>query len=184
MLELTPADEAALVERCRGGDMMAYKALYDRYEQPLLRTACRILGGREDAEDAVQNAFLNLYKGIDGYRRRDGARFSTYLFRILQNSCFDILRKKRRTETVDVDLDRVAAATAAPDGDRLAIEAAIAGLPARMRACFVLFAVEEMTLEEVAGSLELRVGTVKAAVHRARVKLRAALSGAAAEVRS
>ena len=86
--------EEQVVEKCRQGDLSAYRMIYDRYEQPLLRTACRVLGQQQDAEDAVQDTFMKLYRGIHGFHR--GARFSSYLFRILLNSCTDILRKKKR----------------------------------------------------------------------------------------
>lgn len=69
-------DEEAIVQRCKEGDLMAYRLLYERYEQPFLRTAYRMLGRQQDAEDAVQDTFLKLHRGIRHYKC--GSRFSTY----------------------------------------------------------------------------------------------------------
>jgi RNA polymerase sigma-70 factor (ECF subfamily) len=169
---LSIMDEEALVRRCREGDLMAYRMLYDRYEQPFLRTALRLLGRRQDAEDAVQEAFLKLYKKVHHYR--SGSNFSTYFFRILINSCYDILRT-RRPETA---LDAVSPALGRESAHELrhSLEQAIAGLPEQMRTCFVLFAVEEFKQEEIARILEISVGAVKAHIFRAKARLRGLLS--------
>lgn len=171
-------DEEAIVRRCREGDLMAYRSLYERYEQPFLRTAMRLVGRQQDAEDAVQETFLKLYKKIHHYR--SGSNFSTYFFRILINSCLDILRTRRPETALD-------AASPALGRDsfhelRYSIEQAISALPEQMRACFVLFAVEELKQEEIAGILEISVGAVKAHVHRAKARLRARLSHSREEV--
>jgi RNA polymerase sigma-70 factor, ECF subfamily len=171
-------DEEVIVRRCREGDLMAYRSLYERYEQPFLRTALRLVGRQQDAEDAVQETFLKLYKKIHHYR--SGSNFSTYFFRILINSCMDILRTRRPETALD-------AVSPAPGRDsvhelRYSIEQAIAGLPEQMRTCFVLFAVEELKQEEIAGILEISVGAVKAHVHRAKARLRARLSRSGEEV--
>jgi len=171
-------DEEGIVRRCREGDLMAYRMLYDRYEQPFLRTALRLLGRRQDAEDAVQETFLKLYKKVHHYR--SGSNFSTYFFRILINSCYDILRT-RRPETA-LDAVPPALGREAAHELRYSLEQAIAGLPGQMRACFVLFAVEELKQEEIARILEISVGAVKAHVHRAKARLRSLLSFCREEV--
>lgn len=162
-------DEAQILDRCRAGDLGAYRRIYERYEQPLLRTACRLLGRREEAEDAVQETFLKLYRGIAGVRGQ--ATFSSYLFRILINTCNDMLRNRKHAEFANVDVaDLPLAGPAADDG---IIARMIDRLPDRMKACFVLNAVEEFTLQEVADMLGVNIGSVKKSVHRARHKLRA-----------
>jgi RNA polymerase sigma-70 factor (ECF subfamily) len=164
-------DEEEIIERCRAGDLAAYRQVYDRYGQPLLRTAVRLLGSPQEAEDAVQETFLKLYRGMGGFR--SGARFSTYLFKILHNTCLDVLRKRRpAAEAVDAaGLDILGA----PSSHELAhsLAKAVDGLPGRMKSCFVLFAVEQYSQEEVADILGVSVGTVKTSVHRARKRLRA-----------
>lgn len=161
-------NEARIVDRCREGDLSAYRLIYERYEQPLLRMAHRLLGRPQEAEDAVQETFLKLYRGIDGFRR--GSVFSSYLFRILINTCTDMMRKRKHVEFADVETDRLPAG--ASSEFRHSIDQAVNRLPDRMKACFLLNAVEEFTLQEVADMLDISIGSVKTSVHRARKKLR------------
>jgi len=170
-------EESQIIERCREGDLDAYRLIYERYEKPLLRTAFRLIGRQQEAEDAVQETFLKLYRGIGGFRR--GSRFSTYLFRILINTCTDIKRKRNWAVFDNGEIDRLPVAASA-EAD-LGLARLIDRLPARMKSCFVLNAVEEFTLQEVADTLQLNVGSVKASVHRARKKLRMWLRAAPAE---
>jgi RNA polymerase sigma-70 factor (ECF subfamily) len=164
-------DEEATIQRCKEGDMTAYRLLYERYEQPFLRTAVRMLGRQQEAEDAVQEAFLKLHRGIQNYK--SGSRFSTYFFRILINSCYDILRKRGPASSREFDLNDLSHHPSYDTGLRVPIEEAISSLPERMRVCFELFAVEELRMDEIAQVLEVSIGTVKASIHRARAKLRA-----------
>jgi len=161
-------DEDQIIERCRVGDLAAYRQIYDRYGQPLLRTALRMLGRPQEAEDAVQDTFLKLFRGIGGFR--SGARFSTYLFQILNNTCIDMLRKRAPSAADDMNMETLGAAS----WHELAhsLTEAVERLPAQIKACFVLFAVEQFSQEEVAAILGVTVGTVKTNVHRARLKLR------------
>lgn len=170
-------DEEQTIERCRAGDLAAYRQIYDRYGQPLLRTAARMLGRPQEAEDAVQETFLKLFRSIGRFRR--GARLSTYLFQILHNACIDMLRKRKRDARAASDIESVGASSAHELSHSL-VEA-LDGLPARMKACFVLFAVERFSQEEVAAALGVNVGTVKTNIHRARRKLRAWLAAGPGE---
>ncbi len=165
-------DEEAIVQKCKDGDLMAYRMLYERYEQPFLRTAFRLLGRQQDSEDAVQETFLRLHRGIHHYK--SGSRFSTYFFRILLNSCYDILRKRGPEQTKDFDM--ISHSHESSIELKQSIEQAIDSLPGQMRTCFVLFAVEQFKQDEVAQILGISVGTVKASIHRARMKLRDWLS--------
>jgi RNA polymerase sigma factor (sigma-70 family) len=167
-------DEEAIVKKCQRGDLGAYRMIYERYEQPFLRTAFRMLGRQQEAEDAVQDTFLKLYCGIHHYK--SGTRFSSYIFRILINSCYDILRK--RSPEVSLDLNKTEHYHLPSGETRHSIKEAIAALPGQMRACFVLFAIEGFKQEEIAEVLEIKVGTVKATIHWAKARLRTWLSKA------
>jgi RNA polymerase sigma-70 factor (ECF subfamily) len=173
-------DEESIIRRCQEGNLMAYRAIYERYEQPLLRTALRILGQKQDAEDAVQEAFLKLCRSVNNYKR--GSKFSTYLFRILLNSCFDILRKRGRAVFKDMETGDLPYYPG--HESRFNIERAIEALPQQMRICFILFAVEEFSQEEIAQILNKSLGTVKATVHRAKTRLRSLLSDSRMEVKA
>ena len=166
------AEEEIILRRCQEGDLDALRKIYARYERPLLGTASRLLGQRQDAEDAVHETFLKLYRHIGNYRC--GSQFSTYLFRILINSCFDILRMRKRRPADGLDSESLPYRS--HEEELFHLRRAIDALPPRMRACFVLFAVEEFKLEEIGEILGLRLGTVKATIHRAKARLRSMLS--------
>jgi len=84
-------NENEIVKRCQAGDIDAYQQIYVRYSPMLLQTALRLLGNQPDAEDAVQTAFLKLYRYI--HKFQFSSKLSTYLYRILLNVGFNDLKK-------------------------------------------------------------------------------------------
>ena len=165
-------NERELVQRCQAGELAAYEILYRHFEQPLLRFGLRMLGRQEDAEDALQTTFLKLYRGVAKFNF--DSKFSTYLFRIMMNVCFDALNKKKKMQTAE--LQEVEQSYAPGVDLRLQLEDAIERLPERMKACFVLFAVQGLKQTEVAAILDLNLGTVKAHIFQAKTQLRTILS--------
>lgn len=165
-------NDETLVRRCQANDMKAYQLIFRQYKQPLLRTAMRMLGDMADAEDAVQMTFLKLHRGIKKFRFQ--SKFSTYLFRILINTCFDHLKKQKKTDSGFPDYFEPSHSPK-PELKHL-LEREIDKLPDRMRACFVLFAVEEFRQKDIANILGLSTGTVKANIFHAKSKMRAGLS--------
>jgi RNA polymerase sigma-70 factor (ECF subfamily) len=165
-------NETKIIQRCREYDVGAFKMIYEQYQHPLLRTALKILKQRQDAEDAVQTTFVKLYKGIANFKFQ--SKFSTYLFRILINTCFDILNKKKKNEASPLTGSDPAYRR---DTELLtSIEIAIDKLPTQMRACFILFAVEEFKQKDIARILDLSIGGVKANIYHAKCRLREMLS--------
>jgi RNA polymerase sigma-70 factor, ECF subfamily len=177
-LDMDPIDEEQMIAWCRQGNLAGYRLVYERYGGPLLRMAIRTLGRREDAEDAVQETFLRLFRGIGGFR--SGARFSSYLFQILHNTCMDVIRKRNPGAGGFADNPAVARLSV-PASQEFSHEfaQAVGRLPQQMRASFLLFAVEEFSQEETAEILAISVGAVKTHVHRARKRLRAWLASQA-----
>ena len=166
-------NEDALIRCCQQSRPGAFETLYHRYEEPMLSLAYRMLGSREAAEDALQDAFLKLYRRIGQFRF--DAAFSTWFYRIVANVCYDRLRRRRRVEPVA--LDAVGDIPTVDDaGVRVHLKSAIDGLPPKMKACFVLYAQEGFTQREIAGMLGMREGTVKAHVFRAKERLREVLA--------
>ena len=169
-----PADpsqaERETIAACRRGDLGAYERVFREHWRRLLGVALRMLGDQADAEDAVQTAFIRLHRSIGRYRGEAG--IGTYLMRILINVCHDMLRaRKRRFELQPTE----PAPGPGPDL-RLQLEEAILSLPERMRACFVLYAVEGFPQKEIAEMLDIREGTVKAQIFQARERLRSLLT--------
>ena len=173
-------NERQIISRCKDNDLDGYRLLYDRYARSLLHTAFRMLGQLQEAEDAVQMTFTKLFKGIQNYRL--DSKFSTYLFRILLNTCFDLL-KKRKYVTLNPLGDSEPGGRSRSE-QRFELEQAIDRLPHQMKACFVLFAVENMKQDEIAEVLNLSVGGVKSNIHHAKIKLRALLAPEYGEVKS
>ena len=165
-------NENEIIQRCQQHDLSAYKMIYDRYVHPLLHTALRMLGQQQDAEDAVQTTFLKLYRWIQNYNY--SSKFSTYLFRILMNACFDILRKRKRMKVSPLEEGYVSYHSR--HEEKMVLEEAIKALPERMRACFILFAVEELKQSEIAQIMNITPGGVKSTIYHAKTRLRAKLS--------
>lgn len=159
--------EQELLILCQQGDLKAFKKIYDNYSTLLHSVAMRMLGSKEDAEDAMQNCFGNLYRNIGQFKFQ--AKFSSYLVRILMNCCYDLLAKRKESFSVAIEnpMDSYS-----PDEWSLSLEKAIAMLPLKMRECFILFAVEGFKQTEIAEMLELSEGTVKAHIFQAKTKLR------------
>lgn len=169
-----PADpqlaERETIAACRRGDLGAYERVFRDHWRRLLSVALRMLGDQADAEDAVQTAFIRLHRNIGRFRGEAG--IGSYLMRILINVCHDTLRARQRR----LDL-RPPEPPPGPGPDlRLQLQEAILSLPERMRACFVLYAVEGFPQKEIAEMLEIREGTVKAQVFQAKERLRAILT--------
>jgi len=169
--------EPDLLEACRRGDLSAFEELYRTHGSRMKSLAWNILRNQTDAEDAVQEAFLRVYRGIGTFKGT--ARLSTWVYRILVNACHDIgrQRRRRRDETELVPEDHLPGTTSA-SGDaslRLALERAVAGLRPRQRDVFLLFEVEGFLHREIAEILDIPEGTSKALLFDAKRELRSAL---------
>ncbi len=105
-------DDAALISRCRAGDGAAFEALVDRYQSSLLTVTWSVMGNREDARDATQDAFLSAFSNLAGFD--SGRSFKSWLFAIAWKRCLDM---KRREKTGRKYLPEVERAQAAADVD-------------------------------------------------------------------
>lgn len=187
-----PASDGELVARVAAGDAAAFTTLMRRHNRQMFRTARSILKSDAEAEDAVQDAYLRAWRAIDGFRSE--AKLSTWLVRIVINESLARLRSGRRARAVVVEpdgepaLDRALAqplddrADHQPEGMamraemRRLLEASIDRLPDGFRSVFILRAIEEMSVEDVAAALGLPHITVRTRLFRARLMLRQQLS--------
>ena len=186
-----PASDGEFVERISAGDQAAFALLMRKYNRVLFRTARAILRDDAEAEDALQEGYLAAYRAMPSFR--GDARLSTWLVRIVANQALARRRKLVRSAEV-ISLEGPASDEAegyAESGSsdpgtperatlrgetRRLIETSIDALPEAFRAVFILRAVEEMSVEEVAASLEIPEATVHSRHFRARGMLREALS--------
>ncbi len=166
--------DRAQVQACARGDVAAFEALYRSHGGRMKSVARSLLGNTADAEDAVQEAFLKLYRSLGAFKGE--SRLSTFLHRILVNACFDMGRKrKRRGERLDAEEEmRERPASAGSDPAlRLTLERGLGRLPHQQRAVFVLFEVEGFTHREVGEVLGIPEGTSKHALFLAKKALQA-----------
>ena len=175
--EVGSTADPALVGGCRRGDISAFEDLYRSHGARMKSVAYNILGNASDAEDAVQEAFLRMYRGMAAFKGT--AQLSTWMFRILVNACHDIgrQRRRRRNET-ELGPEEQLPVSTGPAGDaalRMALEKAVARLRPRQRDVFLLFEVEGFRHREIADILDIAEGTSKALLFEARRELQAVL---------
>lgn len=174
--------DAVLVSQAVSGDTFAFEELVRRYRNDVFGLAFHFVRNREEAWDISQEVFIKAHRGMK--RFRGDASFKTWLMRITANQCKDSL-KRRRLETVP--FNDALEAPEAPVGDLgpdrsyeahelgVAIESAIASLPAKHRTAFVLREFEGMSYEEMARVMQCSLGTVMSRLHHARKKLQSKL---------
>lgn len=175
-----------LVLRWRRGDASAFAALIRRHERRVFRLLLRMLGSREEAEDAAQETFLNLHR--QGHRFRGDALFSTFVYRVAANAALNRQRTLRRRAAREAGLAlqqqtgvELPAAPLDPEHaavdreQRAHVQAALLTLSPRLRLPIVLYDLEGLPYPEIAKLLDLPEGTVKSRIHRARDRLRRVL---------
>jgi len=182
-------DEPALVAAARTGDVSAFETLVSRYERKIYRLTQNITQNHEDAEDAMQEAFLKAYEHLQEFQ--GNSRFYTWLVRIAVNQALMKLRKRRPNivsldEEIDTGEDMVPRDVedwGPSPADRYAqtelagiLSKAIAELDPPFRIVFQLRDIEELSTEETAEALGLSVPAVKSRLLRARLKLRQKLN--------
>ena len=172
---VAPTD-ADLVSRAQAGRLDAFEELVRRHRLGTFRVALRMLGDESDAEDATQDAFVQAWRNLDGFRA--DAAFSTWMYRIVTNRCLNMLRSRRRTEPLSDDREAPASRP-----DRIAegrwqlqdLTRAIVRLTPEQRAPLVLRELQGCSYEEIAEVLGLSISAVKSRLHRARLELLAAM---------
>jgi RNA polymerase sigma-70 factor (ECF subfamily) len=169
--------EQELLEGCRAGRVEAFERLYALEGARMKSLAANLLGNAADAEDAVQETFLKVYRGVRDFKGT--AAISTWAFRILLNTCYDALRRRsRRPEDPAGDgLDRKPSA-GSDHPLRLSLEKAVANLPERERAAFLLVEVEGLSHREAGEVLEVPEATSRTLLFSARSRLKRTLAPA------
>lgn len=168
--------EQALVEAARLGDRAAFEELVRRHGPAMFRYARRMLTDAGDAQDAVQDAFVAAWQNLDGYEGRSS--LSTWLLRLTAHKSVDLARRSRARP---VDDSLFATTPSGPHSDPVvhatqadllvALEAALAELPYRQRACWLLTEVDGLSAAEAGEVVGLSAGAVRGQLHRARRNL-------------
>lgn len=173
------AEDTALAAACRSGDLRAYERLYSLHGARMKNLARNILGSCTDAEDAVQETFLKVQRGIASFRGQSS--FVTWTFRILVNTCYDARRSRLRKKEVAAD-DEQQRDDAAPRPEphaavahpslRMALERALAKLTRHQRDVFLLYEVEGFRHAEISSMLEISEAASKNTLFQAKKNLR------------
>lgn len=169
---------ADLIERCKLGDREAHYKLYRLYSKAMYNVAYRIIGREEDAEDALQEAFISGFRNLDSYR--GDAAFGAWIKRIVVNKAINIVKKRRFESIPDDDRWDVAEDTGnAEYKEELTVERvkhAIAQLPDGYRSVLTLYLLEGYDHQEIAEIMEISESTSKSQLNRAKGKLRELLT--------
>jgi RNA polymerase sigma-70 factor, ECF subfamily len=173
-----PRDVApAVVERAKRGDRKAFDAVIRHYDPGLRALAFRILGDRDQMDDALQDAYLRAYRALPRFRGRSS--LGTWLYRIVYNASLDELERSRRV--VQFPLDAVEPADTAPEPDETVIlrrdlADALSLLSPGDRAAVLMVDAQGFGYDDAAEVLEVPAGTIASRLNRARASLRAALA--------
>lgn len=177
--ELLREEEDGWVRAARRGDHDAFRLLVERYGDRAYETALRIVGRREEAEEAAQDAFLRAWRALPGFREE--ARFSTWLYRIVTRRALDAARSSRKraeresaVEPEVIEARPAPGGTALPEASLRRLRFALGTLEPTPRAVVTLFYLRDLPVREVAKILDLPEGTVKTHLHRSRAELRRA----------
>ena len=179
------AIDVALVEQALRGQLDAFNQLVARHQDHLFALVYRLVPDRDQAADAVQEAFFSAYRNLASFR---GGSVRSWLGRIAINAAMDMQRARRRRPSqpypefedeswqppAEPDVEPEAQAVAAERSKALA--RVLGELPFEQRNCIVLFDVEGYDYAEIAAIMRVEIGTVKSRIHRGRLALRRALT--------
>ena len=183
------ADDASIVRRIAAGDRSAFERLMRRHNRRLYRLARAALRDEMEAEDALQDAYLQAYRSIGQFR--GDAALATWLSRLVLNECLGRLRRNNRRQKVvpivSSPTDREMDAVRADESElperavgraqmRELLERKLDEIPEAFRVVFVLRSVEELSVEETAQTLRLAEATVRSRHFRAKSLLRESLA--------
>lgn len=181
-------EERRLIGAAQRGEVENFNALVRLYESRVYNLCYRMLGDGDSAADAAQDAFFSAFRNLRSFR---GGSFRSWLLRIATNTCYDVLRARKRRPTTSLNVDdedgedssplQIADTGEAPDAFALrrelagAIQQALDTLPDEQRLAVVLSDIQGLSYDEIALIMNANLGTVKSRLSRGRARLREAL---------
>ena len=165
-------DDEIAIEKCRNGEREAFRHLVEKYQRQAISHATAILGSREDALDAAQEAFIDAFKALKQF---DSSRpFYPWFYVLLRNRCFKLAARKQKTESIDETV--IVAPNSTAQSERiLALENALRSLDMEDREIVTLKYFDGLSYNELAERLQIPKGTVMSRLFHARKKLQAKL---------
>jgi RNA polymerase sigma-70 factor (ECF subfamily) len=168
-------DDQAAIQRCRAGDNEAFRHVVEHYQSEAIGHAIAILGNREDAMDAVQEAFIDAFQALD--RLDLTRRFYPWFYVILRNRCYKLVagRKKREVSSLE-EMEILAPAANIRPEDAMLLERTMLELPTEERELITLRHLDGLTYQELAERLAVPQGTIMSRLYYARKRLREKLA--------
>ena len=181
-------EERRLVEVAQRGDVESFNELVRLFEGRVYTLCYRMLGDSESAADAAQDAFLAAFRNLKSFR---GGSFRSWMLRIATNTCYDVLRVRKRRPSVSLDIEaddesassplQIADPAESPDDFAqrrelaAAIQQGLAVLPDEQRIVLILSDIQGLAYEEIAQITNSNLGTIKSRLSRGRARLREVL---------
>jgi RNA polymerase sigma factor (sigma-70 family) len=178
-------EERRLVEVAQRGDVESFNELVRLFEGRVYTLCYRMLGDAESAADAAQDAFLSAFRNLRSFR---GGSFRSWMLRIATNTCYDVLRVRKRRPSVSLDIEaddesdssplQIADTAESPDDFAqrrelaAAIQQGLTELPDEQRIVLILSDIQGLAYEEIAQITNSNLGTVKSRLSRGRARLR------------
>ena len=165
-------DDSAAIRRCRQGEQEAFRHLVELYQRQAIAHATAILGNREDAQDAVQEAFVDAFRALKTF---DETRaFYPWFYVLLRNRCYKLAARRRETDDIE-EIEIVAPVSGPATEQTLALERALLSLDREDREIVMLKYFDGLTYDELAERLHIPRGTVMSRLFHARRRLHAKL---------
>jgi RNA polymerase sigma-70 factor (ECF subfamily) len=163
--------DAELAEECKRGNLRAFERLYELQAGRMKSMAFHLLGSHADAEDIVQEAFVKVYRAVNGFEGQSS--LGTWVYRILLNCCYDAVRKRKRLAE-EPSPAHLRSESKVPL--KIALERALGLLNERQRTVFLMFEVEGLRHSEIASIFEVPVGTSRSWLFEAKCQLKKLLT--------
>jgi RNA polymerase sigma-70 factor, ECF subfamily len=165
-------DDAATIEKVQKGEREAFRYLVESYQNQAVAHAVAILGNREDAQDAAQEAFIDAFRAIKNFDKT--RKFYPWFYVLLRNRCFKMTAKRRETETVE-ELEIIAPRYGLALTEQIALETALLALSKEEREIITLKYLDGLSYDEIAEHLQIPRGTVMSRLFHARKQLQTKL---------
>jgi RNA polymerase sigma-70 factor (ECF subfamily) len=173
-----------LVDRAQGGSSRAFEVLLRRHQRSMYGASRRLLGDSDEAQDALQEAFITSWRTLPEFRSE--AKFSTWMYRIVTTRSLNELRRRKPAEPLPEDDGPAAAQFVATTGSPAAhaegsammqaLQQALAALPEDLRVCWLAREIDNLSYEEIYEIVRAPVSTVRGRIARARSTLAEAMS--------
>ena len=167
-------NDAHAIEKCQNGETDAFRHLVERYQKQALSHAVAILRVREDALDAVQEAFIDAFRSLGSFDR--SRNFYPWFYVLLRNRCYKSTARRRETKSLD-EVEILAPKAQVANEEMIGLQRALLSLPKEDREIVTLKYLDGLSYEELALFLEIPKGTVMSRLFYARKKLQAMLAG-------